>query len=56
MFMMTFAAGQPEVGLGIGGAFALVGAGFYVNSVLINKANNTYVPTISSQPRQYGSA
>jgi hypothetical protein len=50
MFMLTFAAGQPEVGLGIGGAFALVGAGFYVNSVLINKANNTYVPTISSQP------
>ncbi len=42
MFMLTFAAGQPEVGIGIGGAFALVGAGFYVNSVLINKANNTY--------------
>lgn len=50
MFMMTFAAGQPEVGLGIGGAFALVGAGFYVNSVLISKANNTYAPSISSQP------
>ena len=50
MFMLTFAANQPEVGLGIGGAFALVGAGFYVNSVLINKANNAYVPAISSHP------
>ena len=50
MFMLTFAADQPEVGLGIGGAFALVGAGFYVNSVLINKANNTYAPAISNQP------
>lgn len=50
MFMMTFAAGQPEVGLGIGGAFALVGAGFYVNSVLINKANATYAPAIGSRP------
>ena len=50
MFMMTFAAGQPEVGLGIGGAFALVGAGFYVNSVLIKKANATYAPTTGSHP------
>jgi len=50
MFMLTFAAGQPEVGLGIGGAFALVGAGFYVNSVLINKANATYAPPIDSEP------
>jgi hypothetical protein len=50
MFMLTFAAGQPEVGIGVGGAFALVGAGFYVNSVLINKANNTYAPSIGSQP------
>lgn len=53
MFMLTFAAGQPEVGLGIGGAFALVGAGFYVNSVLINKANNTYAPAISRQPTDH---
>jgi len=53
MFMLTFAAGQAEVGLGIGGAFALVGAGFYVNSVLINKANSTYVPPISSRPADH---
>jgi hypothetical protein len=50
---LTFAAGQPEVGLGVGGAFALVGAGFYVNSVLINKANSTYAPAISSRPSDH---
>jgi len=53
MFMLTFVVGQPEVGLGIGGAFALVGAGFYVNSVLINKANSTYSPAISSRPSDH---
>lgn len=53
MFMLTFAAGQPEVGLGIGGAFALVGAGFYVNSVLINKANSAYRPPVVSAPPEH---
>ncbi len=38
MFMLSFAAGAPGVGFGIGGAFALVGAGFFVNSLLMSRA------------------
>ena len=39
MFMLSFAAGEPGVGVGIGGAFALVGAGFFVNSLLMRRAD-----------------
>jgi hypothetical protein len=39
MFMLSFAAGEPDVGIGIGGAFALVGAGFVVNSMLTSRAS-----------------
>ena len=35
MFMLSFAAGAPGIGVGIGGAFALLGAGFFVNSLLM---------------------
>jgi hypothetical protein len=38
MFLLSFAAGAPGVGFGVGGAFALVGAGFFVNSLLMNRA------------------
>ena len=38
MFMLSFAAGAPGVGVGIGGAFALVGAGFFVNSLLMSRS------------------
>jgi hypothetical protein len=38
MFMLSFAAGAPGIGVGIGGAFALVGAGFFVNSLLMSRA------------------
>lgn len=37
-FMLSFAAGAPGVGVGIGGAFALVGAGFFVNSILMSRS------------------
>jgi hypothetical protein len=35
--LIAFAAGQPGVGLGIGGAFALLGAAFVVNGVLMSR-------------------
>ena len=38
MFLLSFAAGAPGVGFGVGGAFALVGAGFFVNSLLMSRA------------------
>ena len=39
MFMLSFAAGAQGVGVGICGAFALVGAGFFVNSLLMSRAD-----------------
>ena len=55
MFMLSFAAGEPGVGIGIGGAFVLLGAGFFVNSLLMSRSD-THRPPISSQiePRPYG--
>ena len=47
MFMLSFAAGAPGVGIGIGGAFALVGAGFFVNSMLMSRSE-AYRPPISN--------
>lgn len=55
IFMISFAAGEPGVGVGIGGAFALVGAGFFVNSLLISRSDS-YRPPVSNQvePHRYG--
>lgn len=39
--MISFAAGSSAVGIGIGGAFALLGVAFIVNSVLMNQADAT---------------
>lgn len=48
LMLITFAAGSPEVGLGIGGAFALLGAAFLVNAMLI--ARNEALTMRSSLP------
>ena len=48
MFMLTFAAGEPGVGIGIGGAFALVGVGFFVNSILLGRSQ-AYRPFVAAQ-------
>jgi FtsH-binding integral membrane protein len=34
MLLLSFAADVPDVGIGIGGAFAVIGAAFFVNSLL----------------------
>jgi hypothetical protein len=37
MFMLTLITGEPAIGIGIGGAFAIVGAGFLVSSFLTSR-------------------
>ena len=34
MVLITFTVGAPEIGIGVGGAFAVLGAAFVVNSLL----------------------
>jgi hypothetical protein len=50
MVLLTFAAEAPEVGVGVGGAFALLGAAFFVNAALLSKPSN-YQPTRDWQTR-----
>ena len=40
MSILSFTAGEPGVGIGIGGAFVLVGAGFLLNAVLIGRVRD----------------
>ena len=40
MVLLTFAADSPEVGVGVGGAFALLGAAFFVNAALLGKPSS----------------
>lgn len=35
--LLAFAADVPEIGAGVGGAFALLGAAFYVNGAMMNR-------------------
>jgi hypothetical protein len=44
MFLITFAGGAPGTGVGIGGAFAILGAAFYVNSKLASRYDGPPVP------------
>jgi hypothetical protein len=39
MFLLSFTAGEPGVGIGVGGAFAILGAAFFINSSLISRSN-----------------
>ena len=38
VFLLTFAAGEPGVGVGIGGAFIVLGAAFVVNGMVLLRA------------------
>jgi hypothetical protein len=38
VLLLAFAADSPEVGIGIGGAFALLGAAFFINAALLSKS------------------
>lgn len=48
-FLMTFAAGEPEVGFGIGGAFAILGCTFFVNA-LFSSNRQRYMPPTYTPP------
>lgn len=49
MFLITFAAGSPDTGLGIGGAFAILGAAFFVNAMLTRRYDLRPTPQPSPQ-------
>ena len=44
MVLLTFAAEAPEIGVGVGGAFALLGAAFFVNAALLGRPSNYQPP------------
>ena len=50
MVLLTFAAENPEIGVGVGGAFAMLGAAFFVNAALLAKPSS-YQPTRDWQSR-----
>jgi hypothetical protein len=39
MFLLTFTAREPGVGIGVGGAFAILGAAFFINASLASRSN-----------------
>jgi hypothetical protein len=49
-FMVTFAFGDAAVGFGLGGAFAVIGAAFLVNSMLANRSEQYPSPSIGYAP------
>ncbi len=48
-FLMAFAANEPEVGFGIGGAFAILGGAFFVNAMLASNRQR-YMPPPYTPP------
>jgi uncharacterized protein DUF6249 len=44
-FLVTFAAGQPGVGIGVGGGFAILGVGFFLNALLSSGRDRYMLPT-----------
>ena len=49
MTLITFTGGAFEIGVGIGGAFAILGAAFFVNSLLIDQHPAPVEPSGSPQ-------
>jgi len=44
MILITFAGGAPSMGVGIGGAFVVLGAAFYINGMLIRRQEAPEAP------------
>ena len=42
-FLISLAGGEPEIGIGIGGAFAILGCSFFINAMLAS-GRRSYVP------------
>jgi Domain of unknown function (DUF6249) len=45
MFLLTFTTREPELGIGVGGAFVALGATFVVNAAMRRAARPPYYPT-----------
>jgi Domain of unknown function (DUF6249) len=55
MFLVGFAGGEPGVGIGVGGAFAVLGAAFFLNALLLSRSQpepRAPTPLPPLQPRQ----
>jgi hypothetical protein len=52
MFLLSFTAGEPGVGVGIGGAFALIGAAFFVNALMLDRSQPYSPPPPAPRPPQ----
>jgi hypothetical protein len=50
MFLLSFTAGEPGVGIGIGGAFAILGVAFFINSLLTSKPVSYLPPLQTPRP------
>ena len=51
MFLITFAGGEPNVGMGVGGFIAIMGLAFFVNSWMENRHP---APPAVSRPNEPG--
>jgi hypothetical protein len=55
IFLVGFAGGEPDVGIGVGGAFAVLGAAFFLNALLLSRSRpepRAPDPLPPLQPRQ----
>lgn len=50
MFLLSFTAGEPGVGIGVGGAFAILGVAFFINAMLTARPTS-YLPPPPHYPR-----
>jgi hypothetical protein len=41
-FLVTFAVKNPEIGIGVGGAFAMIGASFFANAMMLQRSFNPH--------------
>ena len=41
-FLVAFAVRNPEIGIGVGGAFATIGAAFFVNALMLQRSFNAH--------------
>ena len=48
-FLVTFAVRNPEIGIGVGGAFTVIGAAFFVNALMLQKSAR--IPARRAEPR-----
>ncbi len=48
-FLVTFAVRNFEIGIGVGGAFTVIGAAFFANAMMLQKAART--PVRRAEPR-----